>query len=144
MARSTSSCAGISGFRGEAKVSTWLVSITMNLCRNRRRWWSRRRRYIAASLDDPVETEEGLLAHEVADPAPTTGQVVEGREQQRYLMAALQSLDEASREVVTLRDIHGYSYEEIAQMLHCQVGTVKSRLNRARLKLRALLDGKLS
>ncbi len=133
----------IGAFRGEAKLSTWLVSITMNLCRNRRRWWARRKRLIVASLDDPVETEEGSLGQEVADPSPGTAQVAVGREQQQFLMEALQALDEASRAVIVLRDVQGYAYEEIARMMSCQVGTVKSRLNRARLKLRALLDGKL-
>ena len=70
----------IGAFRGDAKLSTWLVSITMNLCRNRRRWWARRRRIIVASLDDPIETEEGTLGHEVADPAPSPATVAERRE----------------------------------------------------------------
>ena len=134
---------GIGTFRREAKLSTWLVSITMNLCRNRRRWWARRKRLIVASLDEPLETEEGAIGHEAADPAPTPGHAVERRERQQQLMDTLQLLDEAHRSVVILRDIEGYSYEEIAQMVGCQVGTVKSRLNRARLQLRALLDGKL-
>jgi RNA polymerase sigma-70 factor (ECF subfamily) len=134
----------IGAFRGEAKLSTWLVSITMNLCRNRRRWWARRKRLIVASLDEPVDTEEGAMGHDVADPSPTPAIMAERRERRRYLLTALQSLDEASRTVVILRDLQGYSYEEIARVLHCRLGTVKSRLNRARLQLRALLDGKLS
>ena len=134
---------GLGSFRQEAKLSTWLVSITMNLCRNRRRWWARRRRVIVASLDEPVGDEEGTREHEVADPAPTPIDAAQTRERQRYLVTALDALDEASRRVIVLRDIQGYSYEEIAQVLRCQVGTVKSRLNRARLKLRALLDGRL-
>ena len=134
---------GLGSFRQEAKLSTWLVSITMNLCRNRRRWWARRRRVIVASLDEPIEGEEGAREHEVADPSPTPSDTAQARERQRYLLAALQSLEEAARTVVVLRDIQGHSYEEIAQILRCEVGTVKSRLNRARLKLRALLDGKL-
>ena len=128
-------------FRREAKVSTWLVSITMNLCRNRRRWWARRRRLIVASVDDPVETPEGSLAHDVADPSPTPATHAERREQSAQLMQLLQRLDAMSRAVVILRDVQGYSYEEVALALHLRVGTVKSRLNRARLQLRALLKG---
>ena len=130
-------------FRRDAKLSTWLVSITMNLCRNRRRWWARRKRVIVASIDDPVETGEGNIAHDVADPSPSPAAAVERRERQRLLMATLQTLDQHDREVIVLRDIQGYSYEEIAHALGCQVGTVKSRLNRARFTLRARLDGKL-
>ena len=132
---------GIGTFRQEAKLSTWLVSITMNLCRNRRRWWARRRQVIVASLDDPVETGEGTMAQEVADPAPGPVETAQRRELQQQLAQTLQLLEEPYRSVIVLRDIQGYSYEEIAQMLHCRVGTVKSRINRARLQLRALLDG---
>lgn len=131
----------IGTFRQEAKLSTWLVSITMNLCRNRRRWWARRRRIIVASLDDPIETGEGTMAQEVADPTPGPVETAQRRELQQQVAQTLQLLEEPYRSVIVLRDIHGYSYEEIAQMLHCRVGTVKSRINRARLQLRALLDG---
>ena len=131
----------ITTFRREAKLSTWLVSITMNLCRNRRRWWARRRRVIVASLDDPVETEEGTIEREVADPAPSPAADAERREQGARLSAALQLLSDAERSIIVLRDLQGCSYGEIAEMLHCRVGTVKSRLSRARLQLRALLDG---
>ena len=133
----------IGAFRGEAKLSTWLVSITMNLCRNRRRWWARRRRIIVASLDEPIETEEGTLGHEVADPSPSPASAAERHERQQQLAGALQMLSEGERSIVILRDIQGYAYEEIADVLCCRVGTVKSRLSRARLRLRALLDGTL-
>jgi RNA polymerase sigma-70 factor (ECF subfamily) len=132
----------IGAFRGEAKLSTWLVSITMNLCRNRRRWWARRRRLIVASLDDPIDTDEGTRGRDVADPSPTPADVAERNEQQQHLTAALQMLNPSDRTVVVLRDIQGHAYEEIAQILGCRLGTVKSRLNRARLQLRSLLDGR--
>ena len=135
---------GIGGFRREAKVSTWLVSITINLCRNRRRWWARRRHLIAASLDDPDSTGEGTLGEAIPDPGPTPARSAEQHEQQRQLLASLQMLNQKDRTVIVLRDIQGHSYEEIAEILGCRLGTVKSRLNRARLQLRALLDGKLS
>jgi RNA polymerase sigma-70 factor (ECF subfamily) len=133
----------IGKFRREAKLSTWLVSIAMNLCRNRRRWWARRNRLIAASIDEPLRTEDGSVGHDVVDPAPSPRHAAERREQRRQLMTMLQMLDETHRSVIVLRDIEGYSYEEIAHMLGCQIGTVKSRLSRARIQLRALLDGKL-
>ena len=134
---------GIGAFRREAKLSTWLVSITMNLCRNRRRWWARRKQLIAGSLDDPGDTEEDAIGREAADPSPGPSQMAQRHEQHQQVLAALQQLDQAHRSIVILRDLQGYAYEEIAQMLGCQVGTVKSRLNRARLQLRALLDGTL-
>ena len=131
-------------FRGQAKLSTWLVSITMNLCRNRRRWWGRRKRVIVASLNDPIDTQDQTLEREVPDPSPSPLKLAERAEQQQLLAATLHRLNEADRTVIVLRDLQGYSYEEIAHILQCQLGTVKSRLNRARLALRALLDGKLT
>ena len=133
----------IGAFRQEAKLSTWLVSIAMNLCRNRRRWWARQRRVVTVSLDEPVELEEGVVTHDVADPAPLPSALAERRERERYVMAALKLLDEADRTVIVLRDLQGYSYEEIAGMLGIPLGTVKSKINRARWQLRALLNGKL-
>jgi RNA polymerase sigma-70 factor (ECF subfamily) len=126
-------------FRGEAKLSTWLIAITMNLCRNRRRWWNRRRRVIAASLDDPVGQEDERLGDTVADPAPSPAQSAQASERRRMIESALQALDAAAREVVVLRDLQGYSYEDMAALLKCRIGTVKSRLSRARMQLRTLL-----
>ena len=133
----------IGSFRREAKLSTWLVSIAMNLCRNRRRWWARRKRVIVASLDEPVETEKGAVEHAVADPAPGPRHQAESAERERHIMAALLQLSEVDRTMIVLRDLQGHSYEEIAEIAGCQLGTVKSRLSRARVQLRALLDGML-
>ncbi|MBI4341766.1 MAG: sigma-70 family RNA polymerase sigma factor [Candidatus Omnitrophica bacterium] len=134
---------GLSAFRREAKLSTWLVSITMNLCRNRRRWWARRKRFIAASLDAAPDPDQEASRIDVADPSPDPSAIVERKDQARLVLEALQGLSASERAIVVLRDLEGHSYEEIAQVLRCQVGTVKSRLNRARWQLRALLDGKL-
>ncbi len=134
---------GLAHFRAEAKFSTWLLAIVMNLCRNRRRWWARRKQYVVASIDEPVATDEGEVTRDVADPMAGPHEQARIGELRQHLRAALQMLDEASREIVVLRDVQGLSYEEIAQIVRCEVGTVKSRLNRARLRLRALLDGKL-
>jgi RNA polymerase sigma-70 factor (ECF subfamily) len=100
-------------------------------------------RQIVASLDDPLQTDEGALAHDVADPSPTPASVAQTWEQRERLAATLQLLDSQDREMIVLRDVQGYAYEEIATMLHVRLGTVKSRLNRARLRLRGLLNGRL-
>ena len=134
---------GLGRFRGEAKFSTWLLTIVINCCRNRRRWWARRKRVMAASLDEPVDAEDDSPARQVADPSPSPAADAMSAELKMQVTAALQRLDEQGRTVVVLRDIQGLSYEEIAQVLRCRVGTVKSRLSRARLRLRALMDGRL-
>ena len=134
----------LQAFRGEAKFSTWLVSIAMNLCRNRRRWWGRRKRVIVASTDDPVGADgDETLGQLLQDPGPSPSDIALRRERHDQLMRALQQLEESHRSVIVLRDIEGCSYEEIAVVLRCQAGTVKSRLSRARAQLRLLVDGKL-
>lgn len=133
----------IGAFRGESKFSTWLVAIVINLCRNRRRWWMRRRQWTMVSLDEPIATDEGTVAADVADPAPTPQAEAERAELRARLAAALELLDDHSRAIVVLRDVQGLSYDEIARLLRCRIGTVKSRLNRARLRLRAILNGVL-
>jgi RNA polymerase sigma-70 factor (ECF subfamily) len=134
----------IHAFRGGAKFSTWLGSITINLCRNRRRWWARHRRESAVSLDEPRarQGEAGSvgMGELVPDPAPSPAEAAGIREQHHALLVCLQKLPAADREVVILRDMHGHSYEEIADLLGCRLGTVKSRLSRARYQLRTLMD----
>ena len=95
---------GIGGFRREAKVSTWLIAITLNVCRNRRRWWARRRQVIAGSLDAMADDPDAP-ALDPADPAPGPAALAQARERQRALAAALQMLEEPSRAVVVLRDV---------------------------------------
>lgn len=132
----------IKTFRREAKLSTWLVAITMNLCRNRRRWWARRKRVMVMSLD-AVNADTDAPGLEVSDPAPDPSMAAQRNDQARIVLGALQRLSAMDREVIVLRDLQAHSYAEMAEMLQCQVGTVKSRLNRARWQLRAVLDGAL-
>lgn len=135
----------IAGFRGEADLRTWLYRIAVNQARNRWRWWKRRRRDKTVSLDAPVGDENGAplsagLAHEGAsDPE----QQALSRERERALMSALSTLSRPYREVIVLRDIEGLSYEEVAQALDMNIGTVKSRLSRGRDELRRRLEGSL-
>ena len=127
-------------FRGDAKLSTWLIAIVMNVCRNRRRWWARRKRVIAGSLD-AINPDSDEPHFQAADPGPDPSAAVQRKDQARIMLGALQTLSAMDREVIVLRDLQGHSYEEMAEMLQCQLGTVKSRLNRARWQLRAVLDG---
>ena len=134
----------IGSFKGGSKFSTWMIAIAINLCRNRRRWWARRRRRIAGSLEDTLQTEEGSVGYEPQDTAPTPSQAAVSYETQAHILGMLQRLNESDRSIIVLRDLQGCSYDEIAQVLRVRIGTVKSRLNRARLQLRALLNGWLS
>ena len=134
----------ISRFRGEANLKTWLYRIAINQARNRWRWWRRRRRDATVSLDGSDRPDEqaltGRLRNEAAvDPEQET--LAHEREQQ--LREALFGLRRSYREAVILRDVEGFSYEEIAATLQINIGTVKSRLSRGRLELRKKLEGSL-
>jgi RNA polymerase sigma-70 factor (ECF subfamily) len=134
----------ISRFRGDANLKTWLYRIAINQARNRWRWWRRRRREATVSLDGSDRPDEqsltGRLQNEAAvDPEQETL----AREREEQLREALCGLRPSYREAVILRDVEGFSYEEIAETLQINIGTVKSRLARGRLELRKKLEGSL-
>lgn len=135
----------IAGFRGEADLRTWLYRIAVNQARNRWRWWKRRRRDKTVSLDAPVGDENGapLSAGLANENSSDPEQQALARERERALMSALSTLSRPYREVIVLRDIEGLSYEEVAQALDMNIGTVKSRLSRGRDELRRRLEGSL-
>jgi RNA polymerase sigma-70 factor (ECF subfamily) len=131
----------ISGFHGEASLRTWIYRIALHEASNQRRWWSRHKRQ-ELTIDAPLENDEGetfcmadVLAGHDASPfeRAATAQV------QERVVTALRTLPEAFREVVVLREIEGFGYEEIAEMLQVNLGTVKSRLTRGRAALREAL-----
>ena len=133
----------IDRFRGEADVRTWIYRIAINQARNRFRWWRRRRRDATMSLDaTPGESGQSILAT-LAATSQNPEQQTLARERELALRSALQRLALAYRETVILRDIEGFTYEEIAETLSINVGTVKSRLARGRQELREKLEGSL-
>jgi RNA polymerase sigma-70 factor, ECF subfamily len=130
----------ISRFRGDADLKTWIYRIAINQARNRWRWWRRRRRDQTVSLDIVGdERQEPLSASLVDREGRNPEQETLSRERERALRRALQTLSRPFREAVILRDVEGLSYEEIAATLEISIGTVKSRLSRARLELRRKL-----
>ena len=134
----------IAHFRGEADLRTWIYRIAINQARNRWRWWRRRRRDVTVSLDAPdgpfgQPLNATLRAEQSVDPERQTL----AHEREKVLRSALKTLGRAYRETVILRDIEGFSYEEIATTLGISVGTVKSRLSRGREELRRKLEGSL-
>ncbi|MGD0622510.1 MAG: sigma-70 family RNA polymerase sigma factor [Thermacetogeniaceae bacterium] len=126
-------------FRREADLGTWLHRITVNLWSNMQR---RQKFPNLLSLDDPVQTGEGEFSRTVAsdDPEGDPEEAFEGKELQESVRQALRSLSEEYRIVLVLREIEGYSYEEIAKITGCSLGTVKSRMNRARQALREKIE----
>jgi RNA polymerase sigma-70 factor (ECF subfamily) len=120
---------GLKGFRNEADFGTWLHRITVNLWLNMRRKQSKQ---VIVSLDEPVRTGEDEVYRELAATEGDPEQVLENKEFGGLVRLAMGELSREYRAVLVLREIEGYSYEEVADVLNCSLGTVKSRLNRAR------------
>jgi len=117
----------LEGFRPDASLYTWLYRIAVNTCLDHKRK-SRRE----AFRNEP-------LTEDLPSDAPFPEQLYESAEIQRSIQLALQKLPEKLRAAIVLREIEALSYEEIAQVLRTPVGTVKSRISRAREQLRHLL-----
>ena len=134
----------IGQFRGESDLRTWIYRIAINQARNRWRWWRRRRRDATVSLDsENAHGNQPLLESLPSERDKSPEQETLAHERERALRKALQSLSLSYRETVILRDIEGFTYEEIASTLGINVGTVKSRLARGRQELRQRLEGSL-
>jgi RNA polymerase sigma-70 factor, ECF subfamily len=128
-------------FRFESAFTTWLYRIGVNFCRNRNGSREYRQRKMTVSLDQHAENSGAAL--QVEDGSPFPDARMEEKERTMLIRKAIEALPEDQKAVVTLRDIEGLDYEEIAQITRLNLGTVKSRINRARLnlkeKLRSLL-----
>lgn len=126
----------LGSFRGESALRTWIYRIVVNQARNRRRGWLRRHRSEQVSLDEPLPEVRDLRCE---------GRLPDGmlasKEAAAQLWQALERLPFDQRTAVILREVDGLRYEEIAFSLGIAVGTVKSRLTRARQALRADLLG---
>ena len=124
----------ISSFRGQSSLRTWIYRIAVNQARNRHRFWRRRHRADQVSLDAHVQAHGELLSGE-SGPDRALAQ----KELASRLNRALDGLPFDQRTAIVLREVDGLSYEEIAFSLGVAVGTVKSRLTRARQALRVEL-----
>jgi RNA polymerase sigma-70 factor (ECF subfamily) len=132
----------IRSFHGDASLRTWLYRIALHEASNQRRWWSRHKRQ-EVTIDSPYDHEEDgngiCLSATLADDGNSPFDNVAQNEVRERIEAALRQIPEAFRTVVVLREIEGFAYEEIAEILDVNLGTVKSRLTRGRSALRALI-----
>ena len=129
----------LDGFHGESSFATWMHRLTTNLCLDHLRRQTRRQNVaVAVSLDD-----EETAFSEPADPGSDPQQELEKRERQRAVEKALKELPEHHRSPLVMREVAGMSYQAIADALKLDLGTVKSRIARAReaLRKRLLEDG---
>jgi RNA polymerase sigma-70 factor (ECF subfamily) len=118
---------GIKEFRPEASLYTWLCRIAVNTCID----------YKRKSRRDALKKEP--LPEDLPSTEPFSAELYESRENTAAIQAALQKLPEKLRTAIVLREIDGLSYEEVAEVLHASVGTVKYRISRAREELRRIL-----
>ena len=130
----------LENFRGDASFSTWLYQIATNLAHNRYWYWFRRKRDQSISLDQP-QCEDGSLTLENVMPCAdeNPAEAVVTQEFVDRVSACMQYLNDKHKEVLILRNVKNLTYDEIAQQLEISVGTVKSRIARARESLRGLL-----
>lgn len=132
----------IGRFRGECGLKTWIYKIAVSASLNRRRWWKRWKDHVPFSLDSPLpSSRESSRFLEVPSPGENPETAFARRETEQAVQRALDTLAVEFRTVIVLRDIEGLSYEEIAETLAISMGTVKSRLWRARCRLRQRLCG---
>jgi RNA polymerase sigma-70 factor (ECF subfamily) len=119
-------------YQGEASFRTWLYRIAVNVCINELRRRKRRRKVEGASLDEMVATDTGEVERLVPDTTMMPHLLVERKETRGIVHVLLQTMSTQHRAVLTLVDIQGLPYEEAAAAISCNLGTLKSRLSRAR------------
>jgi RNA polymerase sigma-70 factor (ECF subfamily) len=126
---------GLKGFKGEAKFSSWLYRITLNLCRD----WIRKERRAPI-----VQTPEGVdpvdMADEQASPAESVEELVARREMSDAVAKAMAELPEEQRTAIMMKEYHGLTFQEIADLLDCPLSTVKTRLYQGLSVLRRRLE----
>ncbi len=130
----------IKDLKEEIKFDAWLTQITLNHCRNRWKYLKRRQYFNSDSLDDPIEAEDGSVPRALYDPSDNPEILLEKKMVQQLVQGGLLKLKEDQRELLVLRDLQGYSYEEMGETLGLPEGTIKSKLHRARMDLKEILE----
>ncbi len=122
----------IKSFRGDSDLKTWLFRIAINVSNSRFRWWQKRGISITLSFDSEEIDLRKIVSSDTENPECVTLK----KERESILIKALMKVPKKFRDAVILRDIEGFSYEEIAEILQVNLGTVKSRIARGREEFR--------
>ena len=126
----------LQSFRSESTFHTWLFRIAVNTVISYRR---KRRIQTVATVGGAHDEECAGAEIDPPDDTPGPAETAETEERRHVVLAAVDQLEPEFRDAIALRDLQGYSYDEMAEIIGCPVGTVKSRIHRARLALRELL-----
>ena len=132
---------GIGGFHGESSLRTWIYRIALHEASNQRRWWCRHKRK-EITIEQELSADDGepfCLKDTLVDQQESPFDLAAHAELRDQVEAAVREVPDPFRTVVVLRDIEGFGYEEIAEILNIHLGTVKSRLMRGRSHLKARL-----
>jgi RNA polymerase sigma-70 factor (ECF subfamily) len=134
----------IDQFRGDAKLGTWIYRVAVNLCKNRSKYLSRRHAGAEDELEPLAERAslgqaKGVTSSELASP----DQIVEGYQIEAIVKRSIAALDVEFREILVLRDVEDLAYDEIVEITSLPIGTVKSRLHRARAMLKEKVEDAL-
>ena len=127
----------ISYFEGKSKFSTWIYRIVTNTALD---YIKKHRKSNVFSLNAEMDEDGDSYIENIRDTSPTPEEALDSEETKKLVHEALNKLSENHRAVLVLRDINGLSYEEIAEVLLCSEGTVKSRINRARNALYEIIS----
>ena len=122
-------------YQGQAGFRVWLCRIAVNVCINELRRRDRRGKIEGSSLDETISTETGEIERSIPDHTTMPHTICEARETRRIAYELLAGMPPLHKAVLTLVDVEGLSYEEAAEAVECHVGTLKSRLSRARRTL---------
>ncbi|MBQ2868150.1 MAG: sigma-70 family RNA polymerase sigma factor [Firmicutes bacterium] len=125
----------LESFREGSKFDTWVYRIVVNTCND----MLRKNHGAPVEYLNRSDEEEEEYTLELPDTDPGPQDALLQKEQAKLILDALDQLKPDQKEVVILRDIQGFAYEEIAEMLNCSMGTIKSRINRSRSRLREIL-----
>jgi RNA polymerase sigma-70 factor, ECF subfamily len=128
-------------FRMESSFSTWLYRIAVNTCKNRLKSSGFRHRKRTVPFPDPGDGESGSPSVNLKDEGPTPNGLLLKKEKMMWIQKAIDSLPREQKSVIILRDLEGLSYDEVSSITGYPLGTVKSKLARARLHLRERLQG---
>ncbi len=131
---------GIKNFRQDSSFKTWIYHITANVCRD---YLRKGRKFQEVSIDEPVHGNDGDMEKQLTANSRGPDEAYESKELSEFIQSLINDLQQEYKEIIVLREMQQLSYEEIANVLNCSIGTVKSRLNRARkiLKDRIIVAG---
>lgn len=130
----------IQNFNMESTFKVWLYRIVVNTCID----FKRKKNINVVSIDETIDLGgNGQMHREIADDSNNPDLLVERNFNNKLINDAVNKLDDDYKTIIILRDIQGFSYSEISEILTCNMGTVKSRLNRARKNLKEILENEL-